>query len=206
MNFPGSFNCTCQNGFTGNGFYCNDIDECLLKEEYCGNQTSCVNLFGSFSCTSVCKLGFAANVSGCVDVNECELNVHNCDTKSSCINSDGSYHCNCLPGYTGDGFNCSDINECTSNAHPCSKNRTCRNTPGSYECVCDEKLGNCVPINGCFPECHPNAICTKVHGSFICRCITGFANDGQLCTGSSSLLFVCVHLRCNQVTISSHVR
>jgi hypothetical protein len=34
-NFWGSFNCSCNAGYEGNGTFCEDIDECLLMEDNC---------------------------------------------------------------------------------------------------------------------------------------------------------------------------
>ena len=39
------------------------------------------------------------------DVDECAGNS-TCDGNADCIDSDGSYWCQCLPGFTGDGYNC----------------------------------------------------------------------------------------------------
>ena len=41
------------------------------------------------------------------DLDECSLSNSSCHQNANCTNTNGSFECNCLPGYTGDGFNCS---------------------------------------------------------------------------------------------------
>ncbi|CAD6185210.1 unnamed protein product [Caenorhabditis auriculariae] len=63
-----------------------------------------------------------------------------CGQYSNCEVVDLNQRCNCLPGFTGDGYNCTDINECLNPAS-CSVNKgqgICTNTPGSYSCACKE--------------------------------------------------------------------
>ncbi|KAJ7383738.1 Nidogen-2 [Desmophyllum pertusum] len=36
-------------------------------------------------------------------------------------------------------------------------------------------------------ECHTNALCTKLNGSFVCQCQTGFFGDGYDCSVESSI-------------------
>ena len=37
-------------------------------------------------------------------------------------------------------------------------------------------------------ECDPNALCTNIEGSYICRCLKGFKGDGKTCTGDDDFL------------------
>ena len=55
VNTPGSFQCFCDNGFTGDGFNCTDINECSDEPNLCENG-ACINIEGSFSCD--CQKGF----------------------------------------------------------------------------------------------------------------------------------------------------
>eukprot|EP00820_Chromera_velia_P020075 Cvel_28753.t1-p1 / transcript=Cvel_28753.t1 / gene=Cvel_28753 / organism=Chromera_velia_CCMP2878 / gene_product=Fibrillin-1, putative / transcript_product=Fibrillin-1, putative / location=Cvel_scaffold3824:711-3151(-) / protein_length=369 / sequence_SO=supercontig / SO=protein_coding / is_pseudo=false len=52
------FSCTCNAGWTGNGFTCTDVDECSSGSHTCSDHpgTSCVNSEGSFEC--MCEEGF----------------------------------------------------------------------------------------------------------------------------------------------------
>ena len=49
----GSYQCTCTNGFQGDGFECVDIEECFDELHDCGDgdgKTTCINTFGSYYC------------------------------------------------------------------------------------------------------------------------------------------------------------
>uniref|UniRef100_A0A8D1FX43 EGF containing fibulin extracellular matrix protein 2 n=1 Tax=Sus scrofa TaxID=9823 RepID=A0A8D1FX43_PIG len=129
-NLPGSYQCTCPDGYRKIGPECVDIDECRYR--YC--QHRCVNLPGSFRCQ--CEPGFqlGPNNRSCVDVNECDMGAP-CEQR--CFNSYGTFLCRCHQGYElhRDGFSCSDIDECESGAHQCSEAQTCVNFHGGYRCV-----------------------------------------------------------------------
>ena len=85
----GSYMCTCNTGFTGNGVVCIsieytvkimiyydviDINECLTEKPCDGNAT-CADLFGSFTCT--CNAGFTGDgvtcQSDCMHEHGCEI-------------------------------------------------------------------------------------------------------------------------------------
>ncbi|KAI5139999.1 Uromodulin [Manis pentadactyla] len=99
--------CSCQEGFTGNGLVCMDLDECaILGAHNCSGDSSCVNTPGSYTC--VCPEGFHLNPGlGCTDVDECvEPGLSHCHTLATCVNSQGNYSCVCPEGYWGDGWHC----------------------------------------------------------------------------------------------------
>ena len=100
----GSFNCTCNPGYQGNGTSCTDIDECTLDTHNCHDDATCKNTKGSFNCT--CNNGFEGNGTHCSDIDECKLGTDNCQDDATCINTHGGYNCTCNPGFGGDGFNC----------------------------------------------------------------------------------------------------
>jgi hypothetical protein len=56
----GSFNCSCLDGFKGNGTYCEDIDECKMfkdpNKSLCNNTGVCINTIGYYNCE--CLSGF----------------------------------------------------------------------------------------------------------------------------------------------------
>lgn len=62
LNRIGSYECKCLAGFKGDGFICEDIDECIEYQDsnnVCGFNSTCVNKIGSYEC--VCHLGFQKN-------------------------------------------------------------------------------------------------------------------------------------------------
>ena len=96
-NTPGSFQCSCNNGFSlsSNGRTCVDNDECTANTDDCSQ--ICTNTAGSFSCS--CNSGFTLATDGrtCVEINECTLGTHNCQQR--CVNTQGGFRCECNSGF-----------------------------------------------------------------------------------------------------------
>ncbi|CAH3133210.1 unnamed protein product [Porites lobata] len=187
QNTVGSYKCSCNAGYTGDGKPCNDIDECSTNSHSCDVNTVCSNTVGSYACA--CKAGFTGDGKTCSDINECSTNSHSCDVNAVCSNTVGSYACACKAGFTGDGKTCSDIDECSTNSHSCDVNAVCSNTVGSYACAC--KAGftgdgkTCSDINECSTNSHScdvNAVCSNTVGSYACACKAGFTGDGKTCS------------------------
>ena len=140
-NKEGFYDCACKTGYSGDGYFCYDVDECETDEHDCHGRSKCINTIGSFTC--FCPAGTVGNGQACNDLNECDYGPHNCDTLAICENTMGSFNCFCNTGFIGDGTSCSDLNECTTDDHFCSETAKCTNTVGSYSCSCDagvEKL------------------------------------------------------------------
>ncbi len=128
VNKIGSFDCSCLNGYEGDGFTCNEINECDPNQTDLGSKcpanTICVNTPGSYECA--CAQGFEKNQwANCVgkrsflfnrllllvnssfkDIDECEKRVDECQVNSLCINTIGSYKCVCQDGFKGNGVYC----------------------------------------------------------------------------------------------------
>ena len=160
-NIAGNYNCTCNDGWSGDGFNCTDLNECEGKGDRndCDNINGfCVNKDGKYRCR--CNDGFEeGNDEGtvCNDYDECagENGGHNCHADAECTNTPGAYNCTCANEFFGDGFGddgCLDQDECGDAAgpsehkganetlfatHECDEFATCTNTPGSYNCTCD---------------------------------------------------------------------
>ncbi|KAM4632086.1 uromodulin-like [Discoglossus pictus] len=131
--FGGYQECTCKDGFAGNGLSCYDIDEC---EDYwipqCING-QCINSIGSYTC--LCNSGFTYTQEwGCIDTDECKsADLNGCHELAVCTNQYGSYTCSCPYGYFGDGIYC-EVNECEQ-GNPCDLNTDCTKSMGSYTCT-----------------------------------------------------------------------
>jgi len=79
-NTPGSFNCTCLIGYSGNGFNCSGkIFLCAVK---------------------------LISLTKKLDIDECSTNNGGCHIDANCYNTQGSFNCTCKDGFSGDGFNC----------------------------------------------------------------------------------------------------
>jgi len=63
-NNPGSYDCICNPGYSGDGFTsCADIDECDLGVDNCDVNANCTNTFGNFSCQ--CNTGYSGSGVTC---------------------------------------------------------------------------------------------------------------------------------------------
>ncbi|CAB4040547.1 neurogenic locus notch homolog 1-like, partial, partial [Paramuricea clavata] len=62
-NTEGSFNCSCKNGYRGNGTLCKDKNECLENSHDCDINAICTNTEGYFNCS--CKNGYRGNGTSC---------------------------------------------------------------------------------------------------------------------------------------------
>jgi len=180
-----SYNCTCNTGYTGDGYTnnCADIDECLADP--CQDNAFCFNTEGSYTC--ICYGGFYEDApDSCADTNECDAVPGFCHNDAFCNNTEGGYTCTCNTGFDGDGLACTDINECDDDPDLCHNDAYCTNTDGSYTCTCDEGLyedatDSCEDIDECggFPyPCHYLAYCTNTWGDYTCTCNEGYIGDG----------------------------
>ncbi|KAK3591032.1 hypothetical protein CHS0354_013096, partial [Potamilus streckersoni] len=132
-NTPGSFNCKCYVGFTGNNCE-TDVDECKGPTNACSGHGICSNNLGSFIC--YCRDGYTGHICN-TDVDECRHGDSVCNNKGTCNNTPGSFNCKCYVGFTGN--NCeTDVDECKGPTNACSGHGTCSNNLGSFICHCHD--------------------------------------------------------------------
>ena len=55
-NLPGSYSCSCNDGYEGDGFLCVSIDECAKGIANCDQHATCFDTPGSFYCA--CRSGY----------------------------------------------------------------------------------------------------------------------------------------------------
>ena len=114
-NLPGGagYECHCTAvGYAGDGFFCTDVDECVLEAALptasphdCHADATCTNQYGYFNCS--CDAGYEGNGTWCDNINECaNATLNNCHGWATCEDMPGSYNCTCNAGYGGDGVTC----------------------------------------------------------------------------------------------------
>ncbi|XP_074166197.1 adhesion G protein-coupled receptor E3 isoform X1 [Sminthopsis crassicaudata] len=138
VNTYGSYNCTCITGYvlpSGEKNFpnasmnnCQDINECALSNDTCGQNAECVDENKGYHC--ICMEGYAlpsgkkkfsdVTRNNCQDVDECQRNSSLCAPHGVCLNTPGSYMCTCKPGFAkrnGDHLmDCEDISKLPLNS------------------------------------------------------------------------------------------
>lgn len=179
-----NFECVCNYGFTGNGGFCEDVDECADEcNSLCDypRGSICNNTIGGYEC--VCPPGYT------------ECNGYKCILNETCPDCEENEVCNCNTGFECDcdyGFRrndegyCVDIDECEDN-YTCSymEGTVCYNTPGSYDCLCADGYMRCYDnyqctLNGTCPECDSDSYC-GCSTDFECRCNYGYTGESGSC-------------------------
>uniref|UniRef100_A0A8C3GBB6 EGF-like domain-containing protein n=1 Tax=Cyclopterus lumpus TaxID=8103 RepID=A0A8C3GBB6_CYCLU len=188
--------CKCQVGFTGNGFQCNDVNECS-NQRICHWNATCTNNPGSYMC--ICNAGYKGNGNYlCLDIDECSETPRVCSSSlgyNGCKNLPGTYSCT---GFDGNGLTCADVNECNEN-NQCDPSAACINRLGSYRCSClggfigDGRL--CEDIDECENPniCPSTTTCVNTAGSYYCDCGNGFIFNNSKCYDQDE----CMEGRCS---------
>jgi hypothetical protein len=112
VNQPGTYTCNCPSTTTknGDGFSCDDINECAINNGGCSSFRSCINLdkTGSY-CGNCSDTRIPIGNTSCSELNPCaSSNLNECNQNALCTPSDdlSTYTCQCKVGYTGDGKTC----------------------------------------------------------------------------------------------------
>uniref|UniRef100_A0A8C1I6Q0 Cubilin (intrinsic factor-cobalamin receptor) n=1 Tax=Cyprinus carpio TaxID=7962 RepID=A0A8C1I6Q0_CYPCA len=124
-------------GWQGNGYSCQDVDECATNNGGCSTSpmVPCLNTMGSVIPSCTCPPGYVGNgygPTGCTQISDV------CGTSNPCVNGQcentaTGYICRCDPGWAGQ--NCDqNVNECSSN--PCQNGGTCTDGINGYTCTC----------------------------------------------------------------------
>lgn len=216
--FPESYNCSCDEGFTGDGKVCRPVctagcfhgnctepgictcqegwsgpscDRCDPAVDRCASNSTCKPVIGAGYHECACDVGFLAltNRSGCLPVCAPGCVHGRCDRPGTC---------DCHPGW--DGPNCTD---CLQGQHDaCAEEAVCFNQNGSLGCNCtDGYVGDgtmCEPV--CEPGCGPKGRCVRPG---VCECDQEF--QGNTCSECvNPTLFGCDESALCRLTFAGH--
>ncbi len=205
----GKATCTCNNGWTGDGDTCTDVDECEVDNGGCDSDAACVNQEGSVRC--LCDEGLTGDGESCaqIQVDECgDDDLNTCDPNAECNDTASGFECECPDGYDdedGDGKGCADVDECDEGDDDCVDNAECTNTFGSFKCDCapgfegegnDECDSLCDAALADGSRCDAHAVCWidggNEDGKAVCEaCAPGYVGDGSTCTAAGDCPTAC---------------
>ncbi|XP_078667257.1 uncharacterized protein LOC144909081 [Branchiostoma floridae x Branchiostoma belcheri] len=165
--------CSCPAGFTlVQNTTCVDIDDCATPAR-CRDNTTCLNLNGSFACRCDEFTVLDSDGLGCSDLDECQSpTLNTCD--QVCVNSDPGFRCTCQDGFilAQDGFTCLANSTCPED-HPCSHACTLVNDTAVCACPTGMRMGpggrRCEDIDECSESpdiCREDSVCENAVGGF----------------------------------------
>lgn len=162
-----SFNCECNEGYTGDGRYCKPLPQrkpCdATAQARCGAHSAChIDEHDQRHCS--CLPGFVGGDKGtnCLPLSGCSLAAkRKCGRHASCHVEGSSTVCKCLPGYTGE------------------------EKGGCYAIVTPQKVQACSAYQA--RECSTHASCRVGPTGPICSCLATYIGDGHDCIAQSAL-------------------
>lgn len=178
--------CKCNPGFSGDGWNCVEIDECVTNPclsdyDACSDKENpyhgqcvgeCFDSINNYTC--VCGTGFTGRQL-CYPINHCDPNP--CENEGTCIPNvfQNNFTCDCAPGF--DGANCShNIDDCEPD--PCNGKGRCIDGIDQFNCSCFEGYNGTQcqrDINDCKNnDCNEHEVC-------ILRDITGITQSSFKC-------------------------
>ena len=195
-NLDSTYDCNCRDGYLGDGWLCEDIDECLDPDRLgCDQNAQCENYDGSFAC--LCNQGYSGSGVICEDIDECLEDNGGCGTPlyNLCVNRESDFLCTdvleCRQDNGGCGEphlalctenigaapDCSDIDECAVDNGGCGDGFICLNYDGlqGLERECED-LDECVGSVSIGK--HGRCITAKISAAYralacvcVCKCI-----------------------------------
>ena len=140
-NTPGSFNCTCNSGFTGNSVDCSGMHTymhglcntylrffalkifranffyAVKSGQYFNEYSFCLPTYPVclYTYLAVSHPAYITRSFSLSDINECTV-PSPCHAQATCININGSFTCMCNNGYSGDGLSCIGEAKCVQSA------------------------------------------------------------------------------------------
>ena len=177
-NTVGGFQCTCSQGWQGDGFYCSDVNECT-NGSVCGMNQLCRNTAGNYSCS--CSEGWTfsgPDNQECQDLDECTVGLDDCDVFATCINTNGSFTCECMQGFEDKGRICTKY-QCRNQTDNSTRSTAGNTTTVTQElCTCIGEYLNtgrtCADIDECSLDaynCPSSApVCQNLVGGYECKC------------------------------------
>ncbi|XP_062574138.1 protocadherin Fat 4-like [Saccostrea cucullata] len=126
--------CSCEAGFTGDGYLCENIDYCNKSSAACFNNGTCVNKVDKHAC--LCDEGFVGIHCETPIESEDLCSVMPCQNGGVCTVMEGKgVICSCVPGWQGELCERSE-DDCVDAV--CLGNGTCVDRYRGYTCVCAE--------------------------------------------------------------------
>ena len=196
INYAGGFDCKgCPTGMTGNGKYCEDINECLINNGGCSvsPKVQCRNKNPGFECDS-CPSGYEGDGRYCKKASICDVQNGGCSPLATCgANSSGGVTCKCITGYTGNGIGpdgCKADGPTPTDCNINCNNGVCIIQNGKPECLCYKGFSGDACDKADDPcasgPCKNGGTCSSVSNNedFTCQCTANWS--GKTCTDQAT--------------------